>query len=671
MYSHKTTMSPVHSPRAHGSFGKRFATATGPLTTTCSGRCRMKRYMSVVCCGLAVLVLVLAGEASANPIDPNREWPKSVRIQDPTASAQVQADLNPYRGSRVVRAKLYILSRPAFKDDPDDGRVESGLHQDVTLYAELEKDGKRTTAYFHFGFFGSLKKTQEQTQAILAKPDAERKKHIDAEADIRPDLFTAVYLKLVEGNLAARQLFANGTFYYDLAGYQSKGLQGISVPLLGLLPDFYGLVDNRVSSSLVRLGNLFTGRHGVNCNDLAQWLYARALTASSPVFANKSSGVTFFRTVQRGKGLIDRLNGQDRFTFRYHEGQSRCQAYAFDTQKRIIRAKQNGDTVLAELAHADDIIGNPNLDLLSIFADPARDRTGTNDVWVNTAGKGWPVPRGVEGIVYTIRTHGQGKGRQTAGNFHYISGHMGVLCRLEFPAADAGQGAAPGPDVWLASSAPTPGPATVASPGSTEISAIDGDGVELTSAEPTNDGVRDQSSDDQIFEDMLQEIRATAVEIGFVDTAPSANDPATPAPCTWPLRNAAALDTDGDGVNDTCGLDLNDDNQVDDGDTQMVSQQLGLCLGDPGFDPAVDLDGDGCTDATDVELMAPAIPPDLGETIDSSVPGTQPETCDTSCDGQPLGTDAHPTAVPRAAECVTAADDGLPCAASEPDGTLQ
>lgn len=629
----------------------------------------MKRHKVLMGCGLAVLVVVLAGSALANPIVPDREWPKSVRIQDPTASATVQADLNPYRGYRVVRAKLYILSRPAFKDDPDDGQVESGLHQDVLLYAELEKDGKQTTAYFHFGFFGSLAKTQQQVRAILAKPDAERKKHVDAEADIRPDLFTAVYLKLVEGNLAARQLFANGTFYYDLAGYQLKGLQGITAPFLLLLPDFYGLVRGEpVSSLLVRVGNaLFTGRHGVNCNDIAQMLYARALTASSPVFA-QSSGVTFFRAVQRGVGLIDRLNGQDRFTFRYHEGQSLCRSYAFDTQKRIIRAKQNGDTVLAELAHADDILGNPNLDLLSIFADPARDgRTGTNDVWVNTAGKGWPMNRGVEGIVYTFRTHGQGQGRKTAGNFHYVSGHMGVLCRLEFPAADAGQGAAPGPDVWVASSAPTPGSAPVASPGSTEISAIDGDGVELTSAEPTNDGVRDQGSDDQLFEDMLQEIRATAVEIGFVDTAPSANDPATPAPCTWPLRNAAALDTDGDGVNDTCGLDLNDDDQVDVGDTQRVSQLLGLCLGDPDFDPAVDLDGDGCIDATDLDLMAPAPPPDFGEVLDPSVLGAPPETCDPGCDGQPLETDVDLTANRSATDCVTATGDGLTCAALEPD----
>ena len=67
-------------------------------------------------------------------------------------------------------------------------------------------------------------------------------------------------------------------------------------------------------------------------------------------------------------------------------------------------------------------------------------------------------------------------------------------------------------------------------------------------------------------------------------------------------------DTDRDNLGNPCDLDLNDDGQVDGGDVSFIVEQQEKCSGDPSFSPTADLDGDGCVDATDLDLILTQVP---------------------------------------------------------------
>ena len=67
-------------------------------------------------------------------------------------------------------------------------------------------------------------------------------------------------------------------------------------------------------------------------------------------------------------------------------------------------------------------------------------------------------------------------------------------------------------------------------------------------------------------------------------------------------------DTDRDNLGNAFGLDLNDDGQVDGGDVSFIVEQQEKCSGEPSFSPTADLDGDGCVDATDLDLILTQVP---------------------------------------------------------------
>jgi hypothetical protein len=71
----------------------------------------------------------------------------------------------------------------------------------------------------------------------------------------------------------------------------------------------------------------------------------------------------------------------------------------------------------------------------------------------------------------------------------------------------------------------------------------------------------------------------------------------------------------GNGVNGGQGVfrihvlqgDANRDGVVDDADLELINASFGLCEGDPGFDPLVDLNSDGCVDGTDGNVVTAAL----------------------------------------------------------------
>ncbi len=81
--------------------------------------------------------------------------------------------------------------------------------------------------------------------------------------------------------------------------------------------------------------------------------------------------------------------------------------------------------------------------------------------------------------------------------------------------------------------------------------------------------------------------------------------------------------------------DANRDGIVDMADETLVDNSLNLCDGDPGFDANADLNADGCVDATDANIVTPAIgnqlpatdgTPPVIVTMDSSGSGSEIDT---------------------------------------------
>lgn len=76
------------------------------------------------------------------------------------------------------------------------------------------------------------------------------------------------------------------------------------------------------------------------------------------------------------------------------------------------------------------------------------------------------------------------------------------------------------------------------------------------------------------------------------------------------VSNPDQRDSDEDGVGDLCELERedNDGGNVDGGDGEPIGGQPGMCAGDSGFDAAADLDGDGCVDEADLNFAgSPAV----------------------------------------------------------------
>ncbi|MCI0546616.1 MAG: dockerin type I domain-containing protein [Candidatus Rokubacteria bacterium] len=78
--------------------------------------------------------------------------------------------------------------------------------------------------------------------------------------------------------------------------------------------------------------------------------------------------------------------------------------------------------------------------------------------------------------------------------------------------------------------------------------------------------------------------------------------------------------------------DLDGDGDVDGTDQALLAGQIGACAGNPAFEPAADLDGDGCVTAVDGEFLelnretvadldSPDHPARAGEEAGSSPPG--------------------------------------------------
>jgi hypothetical protein len=49
--------------------------------------------------------------------------------------------------------------------------------------------------------------------------------------------------------------------------------------------------------------------------------------------------------------------------------------------------------------------------------------------------------------------------------------------------------------------------------------------------------------------------------------------------------------------------DIDRSGKVDAGDLILLNQSLGLCKGDPGYNPGADLDGDNCVTASDQTIL--------------------------------------------------------------------
>jgi glucose/arabinose dehydrogenase len=71
------------------------------------------------------------------------------------------------------------------------------------------------------------------------------------------------------------------------------------------------------------------------------------------------------------------------------------------------------------------------------------------------------------------------------------------------------------------------------------------------------------------------------------------------------LLDGSATDSNGNGILDVCECigDFNNDGVVDLSDLTPLLSGFGVCTGDPGFNPAFDLDGSGCVDLGDLSLF--------------------------------------------------------------------
>lgn len=94
--------------------------------------------------------------------------------------------------------------------------------------------------------------------------------------------------------------------------------------------------------------------------------------------------------------------------------------------------------------------------------------------------------------------------------------------------------------------------------------------------------------------------------IPTVATSPDCNANGRNDSCE--LLDGSAADSDGDGFLDSCECvgDFNNDNVTDLSDLTVLLSGFGLCTGDPGFNPALDLDGSGCVDLGDLSLFLSA-----------------------------------------------------------------